>query len=705
MLELVIGSKDKLAVNKLISELEDISLDGTLYVGYPILETMDDPIFTDAMLISKQYGLVIFDLEENDPNSANFWDILEERQDDLHSAVTQKLLSYKPLRKRRDLAVDIIVITYLPYDVSLPPDKGVLVAGPGRLQNVLSDSPIEDEYIKPLNAAIQRVTNLKPRKKRSSVKRSDSRGAILKQIEKEIANLDRWQNHAAIESPDGAQRIRGLAGSGKTIVLALKAAYLHTRHPEWNIALTFYTRSLYQQFKDLVRRFTFEHTKDEPDWAKLKILHSWGGYNQPGVYFEIAANHGVEPRDFDYGKQEYGWDNAFQGVCQELLDSIQQRGASPLYDAILIDEAQDFPKSFFQLAYQAVVDPKRIVWAYDELQNLSDFRMAHPEELFGVDSQGRSLITLSNQDHQARQDIVLPICYRNTPWALATAHALGFGIYREKSLVQYFDDPDLWNKMGYEVLGGHNAPGKEVILNRRKDATPQYFQELLKPPDAVQCKVFENQKEQAAWVAEEIKENLEKDELEFSDILIILPNAYTSRSEAAVIRNTLQENGINAHLAGVTSSKDELFLDDSIAIAHIHRAKGNEAPMVYILNSQYGFEGAELIKRRNALFTAITRSRAWVRICGCGSAMQDLKTEIDQIVKKDFKLEFTVPRPKELAAMRKIHRDMTKDEQADIRRIEQTLAKYIEGVEKGYMGKEIISRQLRDKLRDLLEST
>src|SRR5262249_59142237 len=54
--------------------------------------------------------------------------------------------------------------------------------------------------------------------------------------------LDRWQKRGAIESPDGPQRIRGLAGSGKTVILALKAAYFHALHPDWRIALTFQTR-------------------------------------------------------------------------------------------------------------------------------------------------------------------------------------------------------------------------------------------------------------------------------------------------------------------------------------------------------------------------------------------------------------------------------------------------------------------------------
>ncbi len=145
------------------------------------------------------------------------------------------------------------------------------------MPDVLGQFPeMREGFSKPVQAALQRVTTIKPAKKRTKVVQDESRGAILKKIEREIANLDRWQKQAAIESPEGPQRIRGLAGSGKTIVLALKAAYLHAQHPDWTIAVVFYSRSLYTQFEDLIRRFSFEHLNDEPDWQKLRVMHAWG---------------------------------------------------------------------------------------------------------------------------------------------------------------------------------------------------------------------------------------------------------------------------------------------------------------------------------------------------------------------------------------------------------------------------------------------
>jgi superfamily I DNA and RNA helicase len=100
-----------------------------------------------------------------------------------------------------------------------------------------------------LVSVIQSITTIRNRNKRGYVKKTDSKGAKLKKLEESIANLDRQQSTAVIETVDGVQRIRGLAGSGKTIVLALKVAYLHAKNPDWHIAVTFnsWTKPLTQQ--------------------------------------------------------------------------------------------------------------------------------------------------------------------------------------------------------------------------------------------------------------------------------------------------------------------------------------------------------------------------------------------------------------------------------------------------------------------------
>ncbi len=65
---------------------------------------------------------------------------------------------------------------------------------------------------------------------------------------------------------------------------------------------------------------------------------------------------------------QFGSQGAFRGACRTLLHQLTENGGVQLYDAVLIDEAQDLPQPFFELVYRSLKEPKRIMWAYDELQ-------------------------------------------------------------------------------------------------------------------------------------------------------------------------------------------------------------------------------------------------------------------------------------------------------------------------------------------------
>lgn len=708
MLEVVYGkSKNRLAVTQIADKLQAMGVDGTLYIGYPILASADETIFIDALFVSREHGLVVFDMSQEAPLPGDeFWSGIRDKQDSLFFALSNNLGRHGSLRAGRKLAITPNVISILPDIATSPPDlDGLLVATVDSLPTVLSElAPFNQEYERPLNAALQRVTTLKPQKKRSAVQKDDSRGGILKQIEASIANLDRWQKRAAIETPDSPQRIRGLAGSGKTVVLAFKAAYLHTQNPDWKIALTFHTQSLYQQLTELVRRFTYEHANDEPDFKILQIMHAWGSTSKPGVYAKIAEHTDCTVRDFLYAKSKYGTKEAFHGVCVELLNATKDDDVEAIWDAVLIDEAQDLTWPFFQLIYRFTKHPKRIIWVYDELQNLGDHVMPDLGELFGRDADGTELVTLENRPGEPTQDIVLPVCYRNTHWALTLAHALGFGIYRNEGLVQLFDEPSLWDNIGYRVVNGEFVPSQEVVLERKPDSYPEYFLELLDEEDAVICEGFESKEEQARHVATEISRNLKEDELEADDILIILPDPLTAKSEGMLVSTALAQKGITSHIAGVTTSRDEMFSAGSVAISNIYRAKGNEAPMVYVLNCQDCFGGNELIKLRNTLFTAITRSRAWVRLYGWGNQMESLQEEVDQVRKSSYCLRFPVPTSDELARLRMIHRDRSSKEKARIRATKKQLREIVASIESGQMMLEDIPPELREALLKLLNT-
>ena len=158
------------------------------------------------------------------------------------------MTNYEALRKKRDLAFSPTVITFYPTEELPQHDEDYIFCNAKNLKEELDKLlPLEETIYVSLCESLQKISSMKPRKKRTGLLKENSLGSIIKKIELEIANLDEWQKKAAFEIPEGPQRIRGLAGSGKTVVLALKAAYLHSQHPDWNIAVTFYTRSLSQQ--------------------------------------------------------------------------------------------------------------------------------------------------------------------------------------------------------------------------------------------------------------------------------------------------------------------------------------------------------------------------------------------------------------------------------------------------------------------------
>ena len=356
--------------------------DGFLYIGYPIIGTSEGPYPIDALLVSKSKGIIVFNLVEG-----RDLDGLVEAQDDSYNKLESKLRSHKDLMKGRSLQVEITPVTFAPArdDVTTQSNDDYPVCNESNLEAWL-DSVEWDQpsYYDSLVSILQAISTIRKGRKKRDVQNSDSRGAKLKRLEDSIATLDNLQGRAVIETVVGVQRIRGLAGSGKTIVLALKAAYLHAQHPDWKIAVTFNTRSLKGQFRQLINTFTIEQTNEEPDWDNIHIIHAWGapgGGDRNGLYYSFCRTHGVDYFDFNSAKQFFGRGNEFESACQKALDDSDN--TSGIYDVILIDEAQDFPPSFLRLCYELLKPEKRLVYAYDELQSLNSRSLPSPEEIFG----------------------------------------------------------------------------------------------------------------------------------------------------------------------------------------------------------------------------------------------------------------------------------------------------------------------------------
>ena len=662
---------------------------GTLYLGYPLTASADNKVTIDALLLSEQHGMVAFIFEKHGSTLVE----LKDEEDALYYHLDFYLKKYNSLRNGRKTVVSPFVITLTVNDIGDSLDTDYIFSKPEDICRTIGLlNHFDSKYYKALCEALQKVTNIRPKKKRNNITNANSKGGVIREIEKEIANLDEWQKKAALEVPDGPQRIRGLAGTGKTIVLALKAAYLHTQHPDWKILITFYTRSLKQQYEELIEKFVDDFSGEKPNWEHLSILHSWGSRAEDGVYYQLTQAYQAPAHTFSSAVSRYGRSNPFKGMCEELLSFIPEDISCENYDAVLIDEAQDLPSSFFRLLFKSVKQPKRIIWAYDELQNLTDVEMPSITEMFGADEDGNPSINIENVDNEPQRDIILPICYRNPPWTLAMAHALGFGIYNSKRKLplQMFDNPRMWRDIGYSVVNGRLERGRSVIIERNTNANPDYFSRLLSKEDSIQAMRFASSEQQYQWVAKEIEKNVNSDELDADDILVIFPEAYTSKSEYYKFANYLQTRGIRSFLAGVNSSQDTFKISGSVTCSGIYRAKGNEAPMVYIVNSDYCAEGTEIVKQRNVLFTAITRSRAWVRICGVGSQFDILMEEFNKCKDNDFRLDFKCPNAKEMNVIRNLNRERTEEEKAKAAKAKSNIDQLISMLEQGGIDKDMV---------------
>jgi len=692
---------------------EDRSLSGHLFIGFPIIGTAEGRHPIDALLVSADKGIVIFDLiEGTEPGDYG------KRQDDSANKLEARLKAHPELMRRRDLKIAIHTISFAPGvgELRRHAEADYVLANTESLARELDRfewEEREDNAYKAALSAIQSISTIRKSRTKRTVTRVDSRGGKLKRLEDSIATLDNLQSKAVLETVEGVQRIRGLAGSGKTIVLALKAAYLHVQHPDWRIAVTFNTRSLKGQFRRLINSFSLEQAGEEPDWEALRILNAWGapgGGEREGIYHEFCRAHGLEYFDFRSAKNVFGSGKEFSGVCERALSQVREVRA--LYDAVLIDEAQDFPPAFLRLCYELLDENKRLVYAYDELQNLAGESLPSTEEVFGVKADGSPRVQFDDSKSEGpRRDIILEKCYRNSRPVLVTAHSLGFGIYRrpprpgETGLVQMFDHPQLWEEIGYRLKEGELKAGSSVALARTEETSPRFLEEHSVLDDLVQFLEFENEAEQANWLVDAIRENIERDELRHDDIVVINPDPLTTRTKVGIVRSRLLDMGINSHLAGVDTDPDVFFQSDvsSVTFTGIYRAKGNEAGMVYILNAQDCDSSSwNLASIRNRLFTAITRSKAWVRVLGVGNGMKNLMREYEELKKKNFELRFIFPTEEQRKRLRVVHRDMTEEGRRRLKKGKQSLLDLIADLESGSVLPEDLDDSLKGKLEELL---
>jgi superfamily I DNA and RNA helicase len=500
------------------------------------------------------------------------------------------------------------------------------------VQNLSTDDLSVRDFEETLSTIEGAKGLIRPRER--NITDESSRAAAVSRLEEETNRFDLGQLEGYVTALDGPQRISGLAGSGKTVVLAMKAALTHLRHPKASIAFTFHTKSLYQHVRRLITRFYRQYNDQDPDWDRLHVLHAWGGKSTAGVYYNACLAAGVSPMTFGSAVGVPGM-SPFDVACTELLKSTL---IQPAYDFVFVDEGQDFKASFLQLSLKLAREGK-MIFAYDQLQTIFQTTVPTIREIFGDEQ-----LTLS-------LDLVLRKCYRNPLEILVVAHAVGFGLYGDR-IRQMIEDVGHWNALGYDLIEGELNAGSLVRIRRPEVNSPSTISKSYTRDAIISADVCDTLAQEARAVSIAVSEAVLKDGLMPEDILVIAADDRNAKVYLSTIAASLRELGVNANNLQVESYGVQDFVREKhVTLTTIHKAKGNEAYLVFIVGIDALFLPTT-VRSRNMAFTAMTRAKAWLRVSGVGPGAIAFKRELETARGRLPDLVFKYPSPEDLHLMK-----------------------------------------------------
>lgn len=155
-----------------------------------------------------------------------------------------------------------------------------------------------------------------------------------KEISESIKVLDKRQENISRKIGEGHRIICGVAGSGKTVLLISRARLLHDRDKDAKILLLCYNVSLAAYLQAVLA-----------DYPRVTVTHfdGWAKQNQTTRYFQDPVTNTIEEDD---------------SLGNRLLAHLRKReGDFRTYDAVLVDEAQDFHPTWFPCILAAMKDP------------------------------------------------------------------------------------------------------------------------------------------------------------------------------------------------------------------------------------------------------------------------------------------------------------------------------------------------------------
>lgn len=336
------------------------------------------------------------------------------------------------------------------------------------------------------------------------------------------------QERAAKSVGEGHRLMQGVAGSGKTLVMLYRAKMLAAMHPNWNILYLCWNRAVTTYLQQVYDGIDFEAGQNR---VQFKSYTAWTN--------EMCRMHGLPL---------YGPDGG-QVTALTTTQRLLARGIRPLYDAILVDEGQDFYEDFYRLIVQALnPETNSLLICYDHAQNL--YGRSVSWKALGVKVQGKRPISFDVTNDS------LGTNYRNTAQIARFALAL----YGDAVPTKGSDDVE----RTVHTLGS----------SREQGPLPEVY---------VAKKRTEEAKHLVAWLRAQ-----HADGVPWRDLMVLYPDRRSAERsfdlENDVLR-TIERAGIpTAWITRDTASRRTFDLNkDAVKVSTIHSAKGMDYEGVAVI--------------------------------------------------------------------------------------------------------------------------
>ncbi len=159
------------------------------------------------------------------------------------------------------------------------------------------------------------------------------------------------------EPEKGHFRVRGVAGSGKTQVLAYRAGNLASQG--YRVLILSFNITLWHYIRDMVSRSPFSF-----NWDKFTFGHFHG-------FCKDVLNEFGENWPSEKGNEEL----IFREIVPTKVLNVIQHVDYEKYDAILIDEGQDYYLEWYKMLCKFLSDRDELVIVCDKKQNIYDREM------------------------------------------------------------------------------------------------------------------------------------------------------------------------------------------------------------------------------------------------------------------------------------------------------------------------------------------